>query len=308
MRVKSTMVLFSALLALLLSACAQAPTVGGSTSTQLATTQPFVIGAIPDQDPEKLQRLYGTLATYLQQELGVPVAYKPVTDYTASVTAFKVGDLDMVWYGGLTGTQARLQVPGAQAIVQRDIDAQFHSVFIANKASDITKLADLKGHSFTFGSESSTSGRLMPQYFLQQEGIKTRDFQGEAGFSGNHDKTIELVTAGTYDAGALNEQVWKTRLAEGTIDQSSVDVFYTSPAFFDYHWVIRPDVTERYGVDFVGKVQNAFYKLDPGVQEQQEILDLFGAKKFIATSNENYAQIEAIGREVGLIVTETAGK
>jgi phosphonate transport system substrate-binding protein len=224
------------------------------------------------------------------------------------VTAFKVGDLHMVWYGGLTGTQARLQVPGAQAIVQRDIDAQFHSVFIANKASGITKLADLPGHSFTFGSESSTSGRLMPQYFLQQEGIKTSDFAGEAGFSGNHDKTIELVTAGTYDAGALNEQVWKTRLAEGKIDQSNVDVFYTSPAFFDYHWVIRPDVTERYGADFVGKVQNAFYQLDPAVPEQQEILDLFGATKFIATTNENYQQIEAIGREVGLIVAETAGQ
>lgn len=308
MRIKSKMLLFTMLLALLLSACAQAPAVGGSTSSQSATTEPFVIGAIPDQDPEKLQRLYGTLATYLQQELGVPVEYKPVTDYTASVTAFKVGDLHMVWYGGLTGTQARLQVPGAQAIVQRDIDAQFHSVFIANKASGITKLADLPGHSFTFGSESSTSGRLMPQYFLQQEGIKSSDFEGEAGFSGNHDKTIELVAAGTYEAGALNEQVWKKRLAEGKIDQSNVDVFYTSPAFFDYHWVIQPDVTERYGADFIGKVQNAFYKLDPAVAEHQEILDLFGAKKFIATTNENYGQIETIGREVGLIVADTAGQ
>ncbi len=308
MRVKSNMFLFTTLLTLLLSACGQAPAVGGSTSSESAATEPFVISAIPDQDPEKLQRLYGTLATYLGKELGVPVEYKPVTDYTASVTAFKVGDLDMVWYGGLTGTQARLQVPGAQAIVQRDIDAQFHSVFIANKASGITELADLPGHSFTFGSESSTSGRLMPQYFLQQAGIKTSDFGGEVGFSGNHDKTIELVTAGTYDAGALNEQVWKTRLAEGKADQSKVDAFYTSPAFFDYHWVIHPDVTERYGADFIAKVQNAFYNLDLGVPEHKEILDLFGATKFIATTNENYQQIEAIGREVGLIVEGTAGK
>ena len=267
-----------------------------------------MISAIPDQDPEKLQRLYGTLATYLSKELGVPVEYKPVTDYTASVTAFKVGDLDMVWYGGLTGTQARLQVPGAQAILQRDIDAQFHSVFIANTSSGITKLADLKGHTFTFGSESSTSGRLMPQYFLQQEGIATTDFKGEPGFSGNHDKTIELVTAGTFDAGALNEQVWKKRLAEGKVDESKVTSFYTSPAFFDYHWVIQPDLTERYGAEFVSKLQNAFLKLDANVPEQKEILDLFGAEKFIATKNENYAQIEAIGREVGLIVAGAAAK
>src|SRR5215813_10478311 len=148
--------------------------------------RPFTISAIPDQDPEKLQRLYGDVATYLSTELGVPVAYRPVTDYTASVTAFKVGELDMVWYGGLTGVQARLQVPGAHAIAQRDIDDQFHCVFIANKATDITDLASLKGHTFTFGSESSTSGRLMPQYFLAEAGVKLDDFKGKNGFSGSH--------------------------------------------------------------------------------------------------------------------------
>ena len=122
---------------------------------------------------EKFQCLYGTLAEYLTQQLGVPVEYKPVTDYTASVTAFKVGDLDMVWFGGLTGVQAWLQVPNAHAIIQRDIDANFHSVFIANTNSglnpftDVSGLASLKGRTFTFGSDSSTSGRLMPQYFLK---------------------------------------------------------------------------------------------------------------------------------------------
>src|SRR5439155_25425416 len=170
----------------------------------------FTISAIPDQDPEKLQRLYGGVATFLSKELGVPVTYRPVTDYTASVTAFKVGELDMVWYGGLTGVQARLQVPGAHAIAQRDIDDQFHSVVIVNKRTEIADLSGLKGHTFTFGSESSTSGRLMPQYFLEQAGIKLGDFKGQNGFSGSHDKTIKLVAAGAYDAGALNEQVWQT--------------------------------------------------------------------------------------------------
>jgi phosphonate transport system substrate-binding protein len=266
--------------------------------------QPLMISAIPDQDPEKLQRLYGAVADYLSKELGIPVQYKPVTDYTASVTAFKVGDLDMVWYGGLTGVQARLQVPGAQAIVQRDIDEQFHSVFIANKASGITSLADLKGHTFTFGSESSTSGRLMPQYFLKQEGIALTDFKGQAGFSGSHDKTIELVTAGTFDAGALNEQVWKSRQAEGKVDLTKIQEIWVSPAFHDYHWVLNPQVTTRYGSDFAGKVQAAFTKLDPAVAEHKTILDLFGAKKFIPTQNDNYQAIEAVGREIGLITGE----
>jgi phosphonate transport system substrate-binding protein len=267
----------------------------------------LIVGAIPDQDPEQLQRLYGRLADYLSAELGVPVEYRPVTDYAAAVTAFRVGDLDLVWFGGLTGVQARLQVPDAQAIAQRDIDAEFQSVFIANTASnldevqDISELGVLKGRTFTFGSESSTSGRLMPQYFLEQGGVTPADFRGEVGFSGNHDTTIRLVEAGTYEVGALNSKVWEQRVAEGAVDESRVQVIWYTPPYYDYHWVISPEVEARYGEDFIERVQAALTNLDPSVPEQQEILALFGAERFIPTQNENYAQIEAIGRQVGKI-------
>ncbi|MBD0267264.1 MAG: putative selenate ABC transporter substrate-binding protein, partial [Cyanobacteria bacterium Co-bin8] len=265
------------------------------------------VGAIPDQDPEQLQRLYTRLAEYLSAERGVPVAYKPVTDYAAAVTAFRVGDLDLVWFGGLTGVQARLQVPNAQAIAQRDIDAEFRSVFIANTGSnlaeikDISELTALKGRTLTFGSESSTSGRLMPQYFLEQAGVVPTDFKGEVGFSGNHDATIKLVEAGTYEVGALNSQVWEQRVAEGGVDESKVSVIWYTPPYYDYHWVISPEVEERYGEGFVERVQTALTRLDPSVPEQQEILELFGAETFIPTQNENYAQIEAVGRQIGKI-------
>jgi phosphonate transport system substrate-binding protein len=262
----------------------------------------FTISAIPDQDPERLQRLYGGIATYLSKELGVPVSYRAVTDYTASVTAFKVGELDLVWYGGLTGVQARLQVPGAHAVVQRDIDEQFHCVIIVNKKSDITDLAGLKGHTFTFGSESSTSGRLMPQYFLLQAGIKLGDFKGQNGFSGSHDKTVKLVAAGAYDAGALNEQVWKKYVQSGASELEQVRLIWTSPPFHDYHWVLHPSVLTRYGADFAAKIQAALLKLDVNNPEHRTVLDLFGAQRFITTQDANYSQIEAVGRQIGMIV------
>lgn len=279
----------------------------GTVPTEESAQRPLVISAIPDQDPEKLQRLYGLLASYLSAELGVPVIYKPVIDYTASVTAFKVGDLDLVWYGGLTGVQARLQVDGAQAIAQRDIDANFHSVFIANTNSGIQPFSDLqglqtlKGHTFTFGSDSSTSGRLMPQYFLKQAGISLEDFSGEAGFSGSHDKTIKLVEAGAYNAGALNEQVWESQVAAGEVDISNVIVVWRSPAYFDYHWVLHPNVARDFGAAMPDKITAALLKLDVNIPEHKAILDLFGAEKFIPTENANYAEIEAAAREIGKI-------
>jgi len=299
-------VLLSGLLLLLLPLAACSPKTSGI-STSETETKPLVTGAIPDQDPEKLQRQYTKLAAYLEKQLGVPVEYKPVTDYAAAVTAFKVGDLDLVWFGGLTGVQARLQVDGAEAIAQREVDENFHSVFITNKKSGLTPfkniddLKQLKGHTFTFGSESSTSGRLMPQYFLQQAGVKLEDFKGQVGFSGDHDKTIKLVEAGTYNVGAVNEKVWLKRMGSKEVDLNKVEVIWRSPAYYDYHWVIHPQVKQRYGEDFVNKVQDAFLKLDPKVPEQKEILNLLEANKFIPTKNSNYAQIEAVGREIGKI-------
>lgn len=292
-----------------LAACSSVPQSGSSnpTASPASNAKTLTTSAIPDQDPEKLQRLYSKLAKYLEAELKVPVTYKPVADYTAAVTAFKVGDLDLVWFGGLTGVQARLQVPGAEAIAQRDVDSKFRSIFIANKKSGIEPfteqkgLAKLKGHTFTFGSESSTSGRLMPQFFLQQAGIKLEDFKGQVGFSKNHDATIELVEAGTYEVGVLNEKVWESRLQEGKVDTDKVQVLWVTPTYYDYHWVINPSVKERFGNDFVQKVQAALFKLDPKVPEQKEILDLFNAEKFVPTKNENYADVEKVGRDIGKI-------
>jgi phosphonate transport system substrate-binding protein len=86
-------VVVSLLLLLLLPLAACSPkTAGTSGTTGGSSTKTLSMGAIPDQDPQKLQRKYDKLAAYLEKELGVPVKYKPVTDYSAAVTAFKVGD------------------------------------------------------------------------------------------------------------------------------------------------------------------------------------------------------------------------
>ena len=193
------------------------------------------LGAIPDQDPTKLVTINSAMATYLAARLGVKVEYVPVTDYAAAVNLFRTGDLDLVWFGGLTGTQARLQTPGATILAQRDIDASFHSVFIVNTSVKIppidivTKLSFLKGLRFTYGSNQSTSGFLMPEYFLDQARVNDeKDFDGKVGFSGSHDKTIDLVQAGTFEAGALNEQVWNSRRDKGTVDLTKVQVVFAT--------------------------------------------------------------------------------
>jgi phosphonate transport system substrate-binding protein len=266
------------------------------------------IGAIPDQNPEKLNRLYGQVAAELGRQLGVRVQYVPVTDYAAAVSAFRTGSLDLVWFGGLTGVQARLQKPGAQVIAQRDIDAQFHSVFIANSRSGLQpirsqkQLTVLEGKRFTFGSESSTSGRLMPQYFLSQAGVQLKDFAGGApGFSGSHDATIALVQSGAYDAGVVNEQVWKANLRSGKANRSKVFVLWRTPGYPDYHWIGPPDLDRRFGPGFTAKVRGAILSWRPSNPQQKQILELFGAQQFTGAKASDYRQIEQVGRQIGKI-------
>lgn len=297
----------TAALCLVLAGCGQDAPGGSSAADTRGSGETLTVGAIPDQDPQELARRYGTVADYLADRLGVQVRYEPVTDYTASVTAFRRGDLDLVFFGGLTGVQARRQVPGARAIAQRDIDADFHSVFIANTRSGIPPIDEvaglnaLAGHTFTFGSQVSTSGRLMPQFFLAEAGVDLDDFAGEVGFAGSHDATAKLVEAGTYEAGVLNEAVWDERTKAGQVDTSKVHEVFRSPAYHDYHWVIRPDVDERFGDGFAGKISDALLALDGSDDQERQILGLFQAEKFIPTKAENYQPIEQAAREAGLV-------
>ena len=266
------------------------------------------VGAIPDQNPERLNRLYGQLADELSDRLKVTVRYVPVSNYPAAVSAFRTGGLDLVWFGGLTGVQARLQTPGAKVLAQRDIDARFRSVFIANTSAglqpiqSINGLASLRGKRFTFGSESSTSGRLMPQHFLAKAGVTPSQFSGgRAGFSGSHDTTIALVQSGAYQAGALNEQVWASAVKQGRVNTDKVAVIWRTPEYVDYHWVARPDLDQRFGSGFTTRLQKAILALQPTTPRQTTILELFAAKRFILADASQYKPIETVGRQLGKI-------
>ena len=262
------------------------------------------VGGIPDQDTARLARRYQGFADYLSQELGVTVEYVPSVDYAAVVTAFTQDELQMAFFGGLTGVQARLRNPGALAIAQREHDAVFHSKFIVRADLDIDSLEELATHAsgltITFGSESSTSGHLMPRHFLTEAGIDPDSgFRSVPNFSGSHDLTWSLVQSGSFDVGALNEDVWDRAVREGKADPAKVREFYTTPDYFDYNWTVRAELDDVYGADFTGKIQEALLKLN--VEEHGEILELFSTEKFIATNNGNYQAIEDVARGLGLV-------
>lgn len=287
-----SMTIALALLAALISA-------GAGCAGSQENEKVFRFSGIPDQDVAQWARRYTTVSDYLSKELGVRVEGVPTMDYAAVVIGFERGDIQMAWFGGLTGVQARLAVPDSEAIAQRPRDADFHSVFIIQAGLPVEELADLKELTFAFGSESSTSGHLMPRYFLLEAGIDPdKDFNSLPNYSGSHDRTWKMVESGAYQAGALNEAVWERAVEEGRVDLSKVREFYRTPPYYDYNWTIRGDVDRVFGDGFKDKVKAALLAIGPG---EQEILDLFNADRFIETRNENYDAIESVARQVGII-------
>lgn len=288
---KKLITVLSLLMILALSACS------GNGEDQVkneSNPETIKIGAIPDQNAADLNRSMEDFATDLEEKTGFNVEYVPSVDYSALVTAFERGEIHLAWFGGLTGVQARNLVPEAEAFAQRPIDEKFKSVFITKKDAGIESLEDLKGKSFTFGSESSTSGHLMPRYFMMEAGISPdKDLDGKPNYSGSHDKTYKLVESGAFQAGALNISVWEAAVKEGKVDESKVKVFYTTPEYYDYNWTVNK-VDEKTKT----KLKEAILSM---TSADNEIMNLLQTDKFIETKNDNYEAIEKVAKELKII-------
>ncbi|MCC2958929.1 putative selenate ABC transporter substrate-binding protein [Massilia sp. IC2-278] len=255
------------------------------------------VSAIPDEAPTELQRKFKPLGDYLAKATGLKVEFTPVTDYAASVEGLVNKKLDMVWFGGFTFVQANVRSKGQiTPLVQRAEDEKFRSVFVTTQPG-INKLEDLKGKTLSFGSESSTSGHLMPRSFLLGAKINPDTDLKRISFSGAHDATVAAVAGGKVDAGALNISVWEKLVESNKVDPKVVRVFYTTPGYYDYNWSVRSDMNPA----LQKKIRDAFLALDDSTPEGKQILDLQRATKFIATKPENYKAIEAAARNAGLL-------
>jgi phosphonate transport system substrate-binding protein len=257
----------------------------------------FRVTAIPDESPTELARKAAPLMKYLEAKLGMKVEFTPVTDYAAAVEALVNRKIDLAWFGGFTFVQAQMRSGGkAIPIVQREEDEKFRSVFITSDPA-IKQLAELKGKDVSFGSQSSTSGHLMPRSFLLQAGVDPdKDFRRVA-YSGAHDATIAAVAAGKVQAGALNISVWEKFVADQRVDTSKVSVFYTTPPYYDYNWTVHADMPAA----LRETLTQALLSLSRNDPEGKEILELQRATRFVPTKAENYKGIEQAARSAGLL-------
>ena len=261
----------------------------------------FVFTAIPDQDESALKERFNKIAVYLEKVLSIQTRYIPVKSYAAAVTAFRNNQVQLAWFGGLSGVRARQLVKGSKAIAQGLEDPFFKTYFIAHEASGLKPSSSfpkgIAGKTFTFGSKGSTSGRLMPEFHIRKAFGKTPDkvFK-RVGFSGSHSRTVALVNSGAYEVGAVNFKVYKKELNAGKIDQKKVSIIWKTPGYPDYNWSIRGDVDKEFGKGFTDKVQKALIDMKDPV-----LLRSFPRKSFIKAVNTDFKPILDTAIEIGLI-------
>lgn len=267
-------------------------------ATAAQAQQVLRVTTIPEEAATEQVRKFGPITKYLERVLGMKVEFTPVNDYPAAVEALVNKQVDLVWFGGFTHVQAQIRSGGKMIpIAQREEDAQFRSVFITQTDSGIKSLADLKGKQVSFGSQSSTSGHLMPRSFLLQAGVDPdKDFKRVA-YSGAHDATIASVVSGRVDAAALDITVWRKFVDEKRVDTSKVNVFFTTPPYYNYNWTVHADMP----VALRERITKALLDLSLDTPEGKEILTLNRASKYIPTRAENYKGLETAGRSAGLI-------
>lgn len=272
----------------------------GNSDSAKSTVEPLVFTAIPDQDEQRLRERFGAVADYLSAELDVPVRYVPVKSYAAAVTAFTNDQVQLAWFGGLSGVQARERVPGSRAIAQGVEDTTFETYFIAHASTGLsmseTFPTEMAGRTFTFGSKGSTSGRLMPEFHIRQQlGVPDEVFK-RVGFSGDHSRTISLVQSGAFEVGAVNFQVWESEVDRGVVDTDKVSVIWTTPPYPDYQWTIRGDVDATWGDGFADRVTQALLTMD-----DPTLLQAFPRSGFVPASNADYQPIRETGQAIGLL-------
>jgi phosphonate transport system substrate-binding protein len=273
----------------------------GLLASSVVAADTFVFTAIPDQDQARLRERFAKVETYLNQALDVETKYVPVKSYAAAVTAFRNNQVQLAWFGGLSGVRARQLVKGSEAIAQGVEDPDFQTYFIAHVSTGLQASpdfpAEIAGKAFTFGSKGSTSGRLMPEYHIRKHFNKAPDEVFKTvGFSGNHSKTIALVQSGSYQVGAVNFKVWERDLKDGKVDPAKVSVIWKTPPYPDYQWTIRGDVDARWGEGFSDKVRQALLDMD-----DPELLASFPRSGFIPATNADYQPILDTARQIKLI-------
>lgn len=247
------------------------------------------IGVEPDENSEVVLTRYAPLLNYLSETLGVTCQFIPFRSYSEQRVSFLAGEVDLAFFGG-AGFVYTNDENGALPIAMRDRDLEFTSYFLVGGNSLVQSLDDLKGTSMAFGSEDSTSGHFMPDFFLEQQGIVPDTFFSELSYSGAHDTTAYWVRDGKVSVGVANSIIIDTMFEDGRLKKEEVRILLETPPYVNYVWTLHP----KYSGAAEVAVRDAFLALSRSNAKHEDILDALDAGYFLPASVGDFEDLKTI--------------
>ncbi len=270
------------------------------TNSRTATPSVVRVGVLPSMSVGDLRRRYDPLLQYLSEQTGLDFTLVLPADYEELLSLFGTDEIDLALFGGVTFAQAN-SLHQAEPLVMRDVDTRFVSVFLVRHNDPATDLSDLEDKVLAFGDSLSTSGHLMPRYFLQQnKQIIPENFFSQVIYSSAHDKTAYMIRDGEADIGALNAEIVSAMLRDGRLKKGELRVVWQSPPYPNYVWAVSKHLDD----DIKTQLRDAYLQLDVNDEHHRRILTDLGATSFLPAGLRQFQPLQQIAADLELFGSE----
>ena len=244
------------------------------------------VALLPDENAGTVIKNNQPLKEYLETTLGKKVELIVTTDYSSMIEAMRHGRLDLAYFGPLSYVLARQksEIEPFAALKSKG-STTYQSVVIANVASGVKSIADVKGKNVAFGDKASTSSHLIPKSVLAEKGFEAgRDYNEH--FVGSHDAVAMAVQNGHAQLGGLSRPIFESLVERRVVDPAKVAVLEYSKPVPQYPWTLRSNLKP----ELKEKIRGAFLAIkDPA------ILKPFKAEGFDIITDKHYDVIRDLG-------------
>lgn len=220
----------------------------GSESADNAWPEKLVLVQMPNENNPDADTKHTAFATALSDYIGIPVEEMEGSDYTVGIEAMASKNVDVMLVSPMSYFQAKERA-GAELLVSTPVSAEYRTKFIVRSDSDMSTLEDLKGKSFAFVDQASSSGYLYPKSTLVQtlnldtDQVETSGyFFSTVAFSGKHDSSIMGVKMGDYDAAAVAGAIIPQMVQAGVIAEGDLKVIGETEVIPNPAYIVRGDL------------------------------------------------------------------
>ena len=260
------------------------------------STEVIRLAVLPDQSAGRLRNKYAPLLEYLRAATRFDYELTIPDDYADLLVRFDAGEVDLAWFGGLTFTQAQ-QRSGAVPLAFRDVDLQFTSCYLVDADDPRNAVRDFRNERFAFGPELSTSGHLMPRYYMERDGLNPDEWFDSVQHSAGHDQTALWVSDGRVAIGVANCVIVAALFESGDLDRQQVRVMETTPPYSDYVWAARPGLDDSTRI----RILDAFLALDAAVPEHRALLRSQGANSYLPAGLSDFETVRMAAIRAGVL-------